>query len=100
MLTGRADASYGAWVARYVVGPVADLPPGTQRAVTVGDRQIAIYNVGGALFALRDRCPHQGAELSRGTVLGAVGAVRPGCYEYDASRLVVRCPWHGWEFEL
>jgi 3-phenylpropionate/trans-cinnamate dioxygenase ferredoxin subunit len=29
-----------------------------------------------------------------------VSAEAPGCYEYDAERVLVRCPWHGWEFDL
>src|SRR5258707_15559382 len=87
-------------VARHVVCRVTELPPGTQRSVAAGGRQVALFKVEGALFALRDSCPHQGAPLSCGTIVGSVGASGPGCYEYDASKPMVRCPWHGWEFEL
>jgi 3-phenylpropionate/trans-cinnamate dioxygenase ferredoxin subunit len=100
MLTAIASVSYHPDVQSHVVCSVGELPPGTQRGVIVGGRPIAIFNVDGLLFAIRDRCPHQGAALLRGTVVGAVRASAPGCYEYDASRPMVRCPWHGWEFEL
>jgi nitrite reductase/ring-hydroxylating ferredoxin subunit len=85
---------------RVIVGPVEMIPPGTQRRVAVGGRAIAIFNVAGTLRAVRDVCPHQGAELSAGKVVGSVSASQPGDYEYDATRALVRCPWHGWEFDL
>jgi nitrite reductase/ring-hydroxylating ferredoxin subunit len=84
---------------RFVVAPVASMPPGTQHRVEVNGRAIAIFNVDGAFFALRDVCPHQGAALSAGVVIGEVTADRPGRYEYCAGRHV-RCPWHGWEYDL
>jgi 3-phenylpropionate/trans-cinnamate dioxygenase ferredoxin subunit len=85
---------------KYVVAPVAEIPPGTQRKVEVGGRSVAVFNVEGTFRALRDICPHKGAELSAGVVVGSVSATEPGCYVYDASRTLVRCPWHGWEYDL
>jgi 3-phenylpropionate/trans-cinnamate dioxygenase ferredoxin subunit len=85
---------------RHVVGPVADLPPGTRRRIEVNGRGIAIFNDRGTFYALRDVCPHRGARLSDGTVVGSVTASGPGCYETDPARRLVKCPWHGWEFDL
>lgn len=86
---------------RHVVAPVAELPPGTRRVVEVDRRAIVVFNVGGVFYALRDVCPHQGAKLSDGVVLeGLLTASQPGCYAYDAGRKLVKCPWHGWEFDL
>jgi 3-phenylpropionate/trans-cinnamate dioxygenase ferredoxin subunit len=59
-----------------------------------------VFNVDGEFRALRDVCPHQGAELSVGAVVRSVTAEQPGCYELDRERVLVRCPWHGWEFDL
>jgi 3-phenylpropionate/trans-cinnamate dioxygenase ferredoxin subunit len=87
-------------VPKFVVGRSEEMPPGTRRHVEVDGRGVAVFNVEGAFFALRDVCPHQGARLSDGTVLGWVGPAAPGCYEYDPDRKLVRCPWHGWEYEL
>jgi 3-phenylpropionate/trans-cinnamate dioxygenase ferredoxin subunit len=86
-------------MAKHVVAPVATMPPGTQHRVEVAGRAIAIFNVGGSYHALRDVCPHQGAALSAGTVIGSVEAELAGEYEYCAGRRV-RCPWHGWEYDL
>jgi nitrite reductase/ring-hydroxylating ferredoxin subunit len=90
----------GTKMAKLIVGPVDSLPPGTARRVEVGGRSIAVFNAGGDFFALRDVCPHQGACLSKGLVVEAVTSERPGHYAFDPSRRLVRCPWHGWEYEL
>jgi nitrite reductase/ring-hydroxylating ferredoxin subunit len=87
-------------MARHVVGPVDQFPPGTQARVQIGRRAIAIFNAGGRLYALRDVCPHQGAPLSSGIVLSEVTADGPGEYTYREDCKLVRCPWHGWEYNL
>jgi nitrite reductase/ring-hydroxylating ferredoxin subunit len=87
-------------MAKFVVGNVAAFPPGSRRRVSLEGREIAIFNVDGRFRALRDVCPHQGAELSAGTVVRSVASSGPGCYEMDLNRVLVKCPWHGWEFDL
>jgi nitrite reductase/ring-hydroxylating ferredoxin subunit len=87
-------------MARHVIGPLADYPPGSRTRVHIGRRAIALFNADGRLYALRDVCPHQGAPLSSGVVLGQVTASAPGEYRYDADCKFVRCPWHGWEYNL
>ena len=85
---------------RYVVATVESVPPGARHHVTVGGRGLAIFNVAGEYFALRDACPHQGARLSCGTVVPAIGADGPGRYRMDPTQSFVKCPWHGWEYDL
>src|ERR1700737_3621232 len=87
-------------MAKFVVGPVDSLPPGSKTRGDGDRRAIAVFNVEGRFFALRDVCPHQGAQLSSGTVVGCVTAVKPGGYEYAPERKLIRWPWHGWEDEL
>lgn len=84
----------------HVVCPLAELPPGTARRVTLDRRDIAVFNVDGRLWAIADRCPHEGASLSRGQVGGVVVSDGPGDYRIERPGSMVRCPWHGWEFEL
>jgi nitrite reductase/ring-hydroxylating ferredoxin subunit len=92
----------------FIVGPVDELPPGTKRRVEVDlvirgsrvRRVIAVFNVDGTFYALRDVCPHQGAPLSSGIILGQLRATGPGEYEFDGECKKVRCPWHGWEYDL
>jgi nitrite reductase/ring-hydroxylating ferredoxin subunit len=87
-------------MARHVIGRVGDPPAGSAKEVVVAGISIALFNVDGNYYALLNRCPHQGACLDKGLVVGSLSSTRPGDYDYDADRCLVRCPWHGWEFEL
>jgi nitrite reductase/ring-hydroxylating ferredoxin subunit len=78
----------------------ADLPPGTRLAVEVAGRPIAVFNVEGTLFAILNRCPHEGGRLSDGYLIGRLEASLPGDYRYDPRREIIRCPCHSWEFDL
>jgi nitrite reductase (NADH) small subunit len=60
--------------------------------VQVGEREVALFHVDGAFYALRNRCPHQGGPLCEGRVEGASES-RPG-------GATVTCPWHAWTFKL
>jgi nitrite reductase (NADH) small subunit len=87
-------------VGRYNVGQVDDFPPGSVRIVEVDGRSIGVFNVGGRLHALRNVCPHRGAPLCLGTVTGKMQASRPHEYEFVEEDTIIRCPWHGYEFQL
>ena len=87
-------------MARYVVGTVDDIPPGERRIVEIGGRQVGVFNVNGEYFAVLNRCPHQGGSLCSGRQTGLVTSTRPGEYTTSRSGEIIRCPWHGWEFDL
>ena len=82
------------------VGAVEDLHREGRRVVEVDGRRIGILSVGGRFFAVRDRCPHRGAAICQGTVAGTFVASKPEEYVYGRQDRVIRCPWHGWEFDL
>ena len=85
---------------KHLVSSVAEIPPGSRKIVEVAGRSIGVFNVGGEFFALRNRCPHQGAALCTGQLGSAVTSKGPGHYEVDRSGEILRCPWHGWEFDI
>lgn len=85
---------------RHVVARAGEIAPGERKLVTVGGRSIAIFNVGGEFLALRNRCPHQGAPLCAGELFGVLESTQPGEYVHRRPGEMVRCPWHGWEFDL
>jgi NAD(P)H-dependent nitrite reductase small subunit len=66
------------------VASLADLPPGSSKTVLVGEREVALFNVAGTLYAIDNFCPHQGGPLADGWVQDAA----------------VTCPWHAWCFDL
>ena len=85
---------------KYVVGAADEIPPGGRKIVTVGGRSIGVFNVAGEYFALNNRCPHQGGALCEGKLWGVLKASVPGVFEYEPTREILTCPWHGWEFQL
>lgn len=85
---------------RYRVGSVGELSAEGCRVVTLRGRRIGILSVDGDFFAVRNECPHKGAPLCEGTVSGTFLPSRPNYYVYGMENRVLRCPWHGWEFEL
>jgi len=54
------------------------------RVVTLDDEEIALFLRQGEVFAIENRCPHQGASLAEGWLEGES----------------ISCPWHAWCFEL
>jgi nitrite reductase/ring-hydroxylating ferredoxin subunit len=66
------------------VATIEELPAGTARAVVINGRKLALFNLGGNLYAIEDTCPHRGAPLSEG--------------ECDGTTVI--CPWHGASFDL
>jgi 3-phenylpropionate/trans-cinnamate dioxygenase ferredoxin subunit len=87
-------------MSRHVVAAVRDLPVGARKTLTVNGRPIVVFNVHGAFFGLLDRCPHQGANLSKGILGGLAQGDQPGKVRYTRSGEFLRCPWHGWEFDI
>jgi nitrite reductase/ring-hydroxylating ferredoxin subunit len=87
-------------MARHVVASVAEFPPGTRRLIEIDGRGIAVFNVKGEYFALLNRCPHNGGSLVEGVLTGLLESTEPGQYAYSRQGEVIRCPWHGWEFDI
>lgn len=87
-------------MAKYTVAKVEDIPVGTRKLVMAGGRPIAIFNIKGEYFGLLNRCPHQGASLCHGRLTGLVESREPGTYKVTRAGEILRCPWHGWEFDV
>jgi nitrite reductase (NADH) small subunit len=85
---------------REVALPLAELPPGTSTTVEAFGTMVAIFNVGGQLFAVSNHCPHHGGPLCHGRISGTVLPSQPREYRYGRDGRVLTCPWHGWEFEI
>jgi nitrite reductase/ring-hydroxylating ferredoxin subunit len=66
------------------VDRVEDFRPGRSRLVRARGYEIAVYNVDGEYLAIDNACPHHGAALVDGRVVGTS----------------VVCPWHGWQVDL
>jgi nitrite reductase/ring-hydroxylating ferredoxin subunit len=87
-------------VTNYVVGTVDEIPPGGRKVVEIARRSIGVFNVKGRYYAIRNQCPHAGGPMCEGITSGLVRSERPGHYDYIMRGEIIRCPWHGWEFEI
>jgi 3-phenylpropionate/trans-cinnamate dioxygenase ferredoxin component len=68
------------------VCPAEELPPGRMKIVHAGELAIGVYNVGGELYAIEDRCSHDDGPLCEG--------------DWDPDEGVVICPRHGANFDI
>ena len=66
------------------VANINDLKPGECKAVNVNGTEIALFNVDSVFHAVENSCPHKGGPLGEGILDGEI----------------VRCPWHGWRFNV
>ena len=64
--------------------PLADLPPGTQRALCLGGQALLLVNDGGTVHALANECSHAFMPLEGGRVVAGW----------------IACPAHGARFDL
>ena len=87
-------------MSRHVVAAVGEVASGGSKLVTVKGREIALFNVEGHYFAFFNRCPHAGASLCAGKVVRRVESNEPGQYRLAQDPTMLRCPWHGWQFDL
>ena len=87
-------------MSKYVVAAANEILPGQRKLVNVRGRPILIFNLDGDYFGILDRCPHQGASLCKGQLVGLVESDRPGQYNFTRNNEIIRCAWHGWEFDI
>ena len=85
---------------RFVVGSTSEIPPGERKIVSVAGRSIGVFNVDGQFYAIRNRCPHQGAPLCEGKLWGVLKSDVPGSFQYDGTKEIIACISHGWEFSV
>jgi len=62
----------------------SDVEEGKGLIVWAGPIKVALFRCEGTIYAIRNQCPHMGGDLGEGLLTGTV----------------VRCPWHGWKFDI
>jgi nitrite reductase/ring-hydroxylating ferredoxin subunit len=83
------------------VGRLDELPQNDALTIDVDGRPIGICKVGDKVYAFRNLCPHKRAPLARGTVEGTMlPTSRAGELCHGMEGQVLKCPWHGWEFNI
>jgi len=83
------------------IGALSDFPVGEMTIVDVAGVEVGVYHASdGSLRAVRNVCPHYAAPICRGEVSGTMIPSAPGTFEYGLDERVLRCPWHGFEYDL
>jgi 3-phenylpropionate/trans-cinnamate dioxygenase ferredoxin subunit len=85
---------------RDVVATAEKIPPGGRKIVKVASRAIGVFNLDGEFYALRKRCPHQGAALCTEQLWSPLESDTPAEYRSAAERSMLASPHHGWEFDI
>ncbi len=68
--------------------PAGDLPSGSSAIAYFAGKQVALFNIEGALYALGNRCSH------------ARGPLGEGKLEQNSDDCTVTCPWHYAKYDL
>lgn len=85
---------------RHPVGSIEDFPSGTVQVREVGRLSIGVVNSEGELYAVLNVCPHAKAPVCEGSLTGTMLPSAPGEAIWGRKGLILRCPWHGYEFDL
>jgi nitrite reductase/ring-hydroxylating ferredoxin subunit len=86
---------------RHRVASVEELADEGSRVISeVAGQEVAVFRVKGELHALANYCVHQAGPLCEGPLTGRISAEEDGSLRYDETESVVRCPWHGWRFDV
>ncbi|MBI4169681.1 MAG: non-heme iron oxygenase ferredoxin subunit [Acidobacteria bacterium] len=66
------------------VATLSEVPAGAAKAVDAGGMPLALYNVGGRIYATTNICPHRGGPLGEG----------------DLDEQTITCPWHAFQYDV
>ena len=79
---------------------LSELPVGAGRLVEAHGKSIGVFNTGRQIVAVLNICPHAYAPICRGKLGGTTLPSKAGEFIWGRENEILRCPWHGWEFDL
>jgi nitrite reductase (NADH) small subunit len=86
----------------HIVARVDEIAEGERRIVTIGEREVGVFNVHGQFYALPNICIHQAGPLCKGRVSGTLTASAENHwkFEWGFEGEILTCPWHAMEFNI
>jgi 3-phenylpropionate/trans-cinnamate dioxygenase ferredoxin subunit len=66
------------------IAETTEVPAGAMKSFTLGENEVLVLNVNGKYYAMNNKCPHMGGDLSKGTLQG----------------IVLTCPRHSSRFDV
>ena len=82
------------------IAALDELAVGERRLISAGGKSIGVFNTGSQIVAVLNLCPHEFAPVCRGRLSGTTLPSKPGQFIWGRDNEILRCPWHGWEFDL
>lgn len=98
-----ADAAYPAVARRgksALVCKASEIPVGGKKIFDIDGLSIGVFNIAGKYYAIKNVCPHAGAPLCEGHIQTTHRPGEVGEFDPALEGRVLRCPWHGWEFDI
>ena len=77
-----------------------EVPNGAAKIVQLKARSIGLFRVEDEYYAVMNVCPHRGAPLCEGPVCGTTVDTQDRTFAYGRAGEIIRCSWHGWEFDI
>ncbi len=79
-----------------------ELARGQKVSTRLGPMPVVVVRApDGSLHALLDKCLHQGGPLSKGRLgSDSSGSSDVGDYRLERDGEIIRCPWHGFEYDI
>jgi nitrite reductase/ring-hydroxylating ferredoxin subunit len=77
-----------------------EVKPGSPHIVKIRSWSVGLFRIGDHIHALLNVCPHKGAPLCEGPQCGTTAPVADAEFIYHRDNEIVRCAWHGWEFDM
>lgn len=102
----RAVGTDGWWMATEIyAGRVQDFADGQRVMITVGTREVFVFERDGRFYAFENVCRHMGGPVGEGMLIGKVESVldeerRHVRDRFSTSEIHIVCPWHGWEYDI
>jgi len=66
------------------VSTLSEFQSGATKLLSLAGIGLAVFNIDGRFYAIRNRCPHEGGPVASGPLKGTL----------------ITCPRHGWQFDL
>jgi nitrite reductase (NADH) small subunit len=82
------------------IGRLDSFPERKVVPVEVAGKRVGVLRKGSEVYVFADHCPHHGAPMCFAQVVGTMLPSEPNEFNYDLDGLVVRCPWHAYEFDV
>jgi nitrite reductase/ring-hydroxylating ferredoxin subunit len=86
--------------ARTFACKAAEVAVGKPRIVTIGRIRVGIFQLEDGYAALLNICPHRAGNLCEGPVSGTNRQTDKTEFVYERAGELIRCAWHGWEFDI